>query len=196
MEAGANSRFTSQDGQQGTVHIDSSGARSRAEFHLDNGLHFRAPADLLQEQEDGSYYLPLSLENLRQMGDVKENLLIVPVIQEELAVERRQVETGRVRITKKVNEQPQVVDEPLITEEVEVERVPVNRPVDAPPAARYEGDTLIIPVVEEVLVVEKRLVLREELHVRKVRTETRQPQQVTLRKEEVFIDRLDPKNEV
>lgn len=49
----------------------------------------------------------------------------------------------------------------------------------------------VVPVVEEVLVVEKRLVLVEELHVRKRRVEERRPQAFTLRKEEVVAERLD-----
>ena len=83
------------------------------------------------------------------------------------------------------------MDEPFIREEVEVVRVAVGRQVDAPPPPREEGDTLIIPVLEEVLVVEKRLVLVEELHVSKRRVEERRPQSFTLRKEEVVAERLD-----
>ena len=81
------------------------------------------------------------------------------------------------------------IDEPLTTEEVVVERVPVNRPVDEAPTIRHEGDTLVIPLLEEVLVVEKRLVLREEVHVRKVHKEVHSPQEVSLRSEEIEITR-------
>lgn len=191
MAAGANSNFISQDGQRGTVQFSASPQNSRADLRLENGVRFQVPSNLLQKQEDGSFFLPLSLDNLKNMEDNGERLLVLPVIQEELTVERRQVETGRVKITKRVQEHQEEVDEPIITEQAEIERFPVNRPVDEPPAAHYDGDTLIIPVVEEVLVVEKRLMLREEIHIRKVRTETHQPQQVTLRKEEVFIDHYD-----
>ncbi len=74
-------------------------------------------------------------------------------------------------------------------DEVEVERVPVNRAVSELPSVRLEGSTTIIPVVEEVVVVEKRLILVEELHVRrKSVAETRQIP-VVLRSEQVRIDR-------
>ena len=50
---------------------------------------------------------------------------------------------------------------------------------------------MIVPIMEEVLVIEKRLILKEELHIHKRRVETHQPQQVTLRREEVRVERLD-----
>jgi uncharacterized protein (TIGR02271 family) len=83
------------------------------------------------------------------------------------------------------------VDEPLLEEEVEVERVAINRIVDGPLPVRYEGDTMIVPLLEEVLVVEKRLVLKEELRITKRQHKTRKPQRVTLRSEEVRVEHLD-----
>ena len=115
----------------------------------------------------------------------------MPVVQEELVVGKQAVETGRVRLVKTVAERQEVIDEPLMRERVEVERVPVNQVVSGPVAVRYEGDTMIIPVVEEVVVYEKRLVLKEELHVRKVTTQERQPETVTLRQEQVTVERVD-----
>lgn len=49
---------------------------------------------------------------------------------------------------------------------------------------------MIVPVLEEVIVTEMRLMLREELHVRKRQIETRKPQHVTLRREEVTVERV------
>lgn len=116
--------------------------------------------------------------------------LVVPIIIEELQVEKRKVETGGVRITKKVHEREEVFDEPLVQETVDVKRVAVNRVVDGPPPIRYAGDTMIVPLLEEVLVVEKRLMLKEELHISKQRNETRNPQQFTLRSEEAIVERI------
>ena len=82
------------------------------------------------------------------------------------------------------------VDEPVLSEEVEVERVPVGKFVDTPPEPRQEGDTLVFPVLEEVLVVERKIRLKEEIRVRKRVTERRDSQTVTLRKEEIKIDRI------
>ena len=125
---------------------------------------------------------------LRRSGGTAE--VVVPVVAEELRVDRQSVETGRVRVTKAVRERQQVVDEPTRTEHVTVERVPVNRVVDGPVAPRQEGDTLILPVLEEVVVVERKLVLKEEVRITKHVSETREPQTVTLRSEDVRIDRI------
>ncbi len=55
---------------------------------------------------------------------------------------------------------------------------------------RQEGDLLIVPVVEEVLVVEKRLVLKEELHIRR-RVETESVEvPVELRRQRAEVERV------
>jgi uncharacterized protein (TIGR02271 family) len=100
------------------------------------------------------------------------------------------VETGKVRITKVVHEREAVVDAALFHDKVAITRVPMQRVVDGPVPVREENGTTIISVVEEVLVVEKRLMLREEIHIRKQRIETHQPQRITLRSEEVQVERV------
>lgn len=115
---------------------------------------------------------------------------VVPVIAEELQVGRRSVETGTVRVTKVVRERQEVVDEPTVTEQVTVERVSINRVVDGPVQPRQEGDTLVLPVVEEVVVVERRLVLKEEVRITRRATKSRNPQEVTLRSEDVTVERV------
>ncbi len=72
-----------------------------------------------------------------------------------------------------------------------VERVAINRVVDTAPAVRQEGDTLIIPVLREETVVTTRLVLVEELHVRKQILVAHQPQEITLRREQVNYERVN-----
>jgi uncharacterized protein (TIGR02271 family) len=126
-------------------------------------------------------------EALRRSGG---DTVVIPVVAEQLQVGRQAVETGRVRIHKVVREEQEVVDQPILHEEVVVERVPINRVVETAPQPRQEGDTLIFPVLEEVLVVERRLMLKEEVRVSKRVTETRDPQTVTLRSEEVKIERV------
>lgn len=115
--------------------------------------------------------------------------LVVPVIQEEVTVDKKIVESGKVRISKRISQQEELIDVPILREQVTVERIPVNRVVEAAPQARHEGDTMIIPVVEEQIFYQKRLVLVEELHVRKQVVEEHKPQQVTLLKEEVDVTR-------
>ena len=117
---------------------------------------------------------------------------VIPVVEEVLEVRCRRIETGKVRITKVVHEREAEVQSPRVREEVTIERVTLNRVVDAPVAVRQEGDTLIIPVVEEVVVTEKRLIVKEELRITKRRIEEPASQQITLRREEVIVERLDP----
>lgn len=115
---------------------------------------------------------------------------VIPVIVEELnIVGKRSVETGRVRISKTVNEREEVVTVPVMHEEVQVERVPVNEFVNTPPPVSYEGETMIVPVIEEVLVVEKRLRVKEELRITRHAVETEASQPVTLRSENVQVER-------
>lgn len=99
--------------------------------------------------------------------------------------------TGKVRITKQVSERIETVDEPGFREEVEIERVPLDRLVDLPPDVRVEGDTTIIPVIEEVYILEKRYRVKEEVRVRRKRKEVNDPHQVSLRSEEVKIERVE-----
>ncbi len=119
--------------------------------------------------------------------------MTVPVVEEVLQVGRQQTDTGRgVRLHKTVTEETLRVDEALQQQDLQVERVPVNAWVDGvPPAQRQEGDTLVIPVLEEVLVVEKRLRLTEEIRIT-VRTRLHAAsERVVLRKEHVTVARFD-----
>lgn len=116
----------------------------------------------------------------------------IPLFEEELSVAKRAGETGRVQISRVTHSQQQVVDELLRQQKVEVERVAVERPIDAIPSIRQEGNVTIIPVVEEVLKVERRLVLKEELHVRRIQETERYQETVTLRKQEATVSRHAP----
>jgi uncharacterized protein (TIGR02271 family) len=115
---------------------------------------------------------------------------VVPIVEEQLRIERQKVETGRVRLTKTVQEREVLVTETSMQEDIQIERVPVNRWLSEPVSVRYEGDTMIIPVVEEVPVVEKRLRLKEELRVTKRQITTQQSEPVLLRTEEVRVERM------
>jgi uncharacterized protein (TIGR02271 family) len=117
---------------------------------------------------------------------------VLQLFAEEVAVTRETAETGRLRIAKVTRTRDQLIDELLARETVEVERVPIGRDVTAVPAVRSDGDTMIIPIVEERLVVERHLVLKEELHVRRVRTTERFRETVPLRYQEAEVTRLPP----
>jgi uncharacterized protein (TIGR02271 family) len=115
---------------------------------------------------------------------------VIPLAAEEVTVSKQVVETGRVKIARVTHEREQLINELLVRETVEISRTPIGQQVDAMPAVREEGDTTVIPIVEEVLVVERRLFLKEEVHVRRVRTTERHEESVMLRHQEAVITRL------
>ena len=115
---------------------------------------------------------------------------VLPLLAEEIAVSKQVVETGRVQVTRVTREREQLIDELLAHQTVEIERTPMARHVEAMPAIREEGDTVVIPIVEEVLVVERRLFLKEEVRVRRVRSTERHQETVTLRHHEAVVTHL------
>ncbi len=117
-----------------------------------------------------------------------EGVEVIPVIQETVRIEKRLVETGRVVVHKTVTERDETVEAMLARQDLSVERIPVGRVVTEAPASRQEGDTLIVPVLEEVLVVEKRLMLKEELHIRTANSQQAVQETVRLRSEKVTIE--------
>jgi uncharacterized protein (TIGR02271 family) len=134
--------------------------------------------------------IPDKAENsniLQQKTSIDEKTF--PVIQEEVIIEKKLTETGKVRISKKVLEENKRVEVSSFSEEIDVEHVEMNKYIDKTPEIRYEGDKMIIPVVKEVVVIEKRLLLVEELHVNKRKVETKVQQEIPIKREEVHIER-------
>jgi stress response protein YsnF len=120
-----------------------------------------------------------------------DEVATVPIVEEQAVVRKRRKVTGSVRVRTVVREAEEVVDESFSVERVEVERVPIGRWIEAPLQVRQEGDTTIIPVLEEVVVVEKRLRLVEEVRVTRHRRTESASERVALRREEVVVERLD-----
>jgi uncharacterized protein (TIGR02271 family) len=114
---------------------------------------------------------------------------IIPLAAEEIAVSKQAVETGRVQIARVTHEREQLIDEMLAHETAEISRVRVGQQVEALPAIREEDGVIIIPIVEEVLIVERRLFLKEEVRIRRVRTMERHQESVTLRYQEAVVTR-------
>jgi len=121
--------------------------------------------------------------------------LTIPLYTEELSTSKKTSVTGRVQVSTVTRQHESLVDELLAVEHVEIERTPIGRPIQAIPAIREEGDTTIIPVVEETLVVERRLILTEEIRIRRVRDTERYQERVMVRKQEAVVKRLAPESE-
>jgi len=119
----------------------------------------------------------------------QEQVAAIPLVEERVSIAKRQVESERVQVRISVEEREESVPVELAHDQVEVERVPRNVPVSELPSVRHEGNTTIIPVVEEVVVLEKRMVLVEEIHVRRVSATTTEHVPVVIRSERASIDR-------
>ena len=118
---------------------------------------------------------------------LEEGETVLPIAEERARIETRDRIVGRVRVRTETREQDVEVAETLRSSHVEVERVPVDRFVDEVPEVREQDGVTIVPVMEEVLV--RRLVLREELHVRRVEEEREHRETVTLRTQEPVVER-------
>lgn len=113
----------------------------------------------------------------------------IPLAEEELEVGKRRRVTGTVRVDRTVRDEEVPVEADLLAERIDIRRVAMDRPVDGPLPDRWEGDTLVVSVVEEVLVVEKRLKLVEEIHLTRRREHLPASATVTLRKEVAEVRR-------
>lgn len=119
-----------------------------------------------------------------------DHVASIPVVKETIRLDSKVVEKGTVRVTKRVEEE--TVRVPLLTQEDEyhIERVAINQYVEEPPPpVRHEGDTMIIPVVIEELVVEKRLKIVEEVRITRSTKETAWEAETIVRKENVTVER-------
>ena len=116
--------------------------------------------------------------------------VIVPLHAEELSISVKPVVTGRVRVHVQTHAREHTIEEPLDVTRVEVERVAIGRVVDAPPPVREEGATTIISVVEEVLVTERRLMLKEEIRLTRVTTRAQHRETLVLREQQATVERL------
>lgn len=128
--------------------------------------------------------------DLGQVGEVGDHQTL-SLVGEEAIAHVREVDRGKVLIHKRVETMPHEAQVEVGTDRVDIERVPVNEEYDSAPGTRQEGDTLIVPVVEEVLVVSKRYRVVEEVHVRKVRDVETQILQEELRREVVDVEEVD-----
>lgn len=129
------------------------------------------------------------MTDLRRASSSEQTLTLA---EEVLTVGKRQVVTGRVRVRTETETVETMARAELEGETVEVTRVPCDRYVDEAPPVRTEGEVTILPVVEEVLVVETRLLLKEEIHLRRTKTREQVEIPVTLRRQHAVVERIDP----
>lgn len=137
--------------------------------------------------------LPTEEERNRLAGQLAgDRIEVIPVVEERVAISKRLVEREVVRVRLVTDEVAELARVSLRSERIEVERVPVGREVERAPPVREEDGVTVIPVLEEIVVVEKRLVLKEELHVRRVTTTREEAQSVVLRRQRAEVERFPP----
>ena len=117
------------------------------------------------------------------------SVLTVPLLAETAVIDKETITTGTVRVSTRVEERQELVRAALQHTDVVIERVEVGRAVQVAPEVRMDGDVLIYPIVEEVLVVEKRLVLKEELRISRRSYVEDVEREITLRSEHADVER-------
>lgn len=159
-----------------------------------DGRRWLVPADAIDRREGADVHVTVALAELAahlEPDAARSDREVIPLVEERLSVETRARPTATVRVHTHTHEREVTVDEILTNETVHVHRVPIERYVDAPASVRVEGDTTIVPVHEEVLFVEKRLLLKAELHLTKRTTDRHETQHVTVRHQTADIERTD-----
>ena len=122
--------------------------------------------------------------------------VVVPVVSEELHADAIPVTTGSVRVVKRVDGHEEILEQDLRRGRVEVKRVKTNRVVDGPQSPQRQGNTLVIPVVSEVLRVTKEWVVTEEIHVTQIDETERVQERVQVNREIAEIERVDDQGNV
>ena len=175
--------ITDRDGLRAVIESEEG---DRVRLRLDSGVSVDLPRALVVSDADGALGADVSFTALGAdravLQEVEERLIIGTDIRE----------TGRVSARTVTETVREAVDVSGWRETVDVERVPVGRAVDAVEAPRVEGDVTVVPVYEEVLVVTKQLVLREEVRLTRRREQTAPPAPVELRRQRVEVERTPP----
>ena len=119
----------------------------------------------------------------------------IPVIQEELAVGKREVQRGGVRIYQRMVETPVNETVDLREEHVNVERRPVDKPVDPADLNAFQEATIELRETAEEAVVQKTARVVEEVVVGKEVSQREQHISDSVRRTEVEIEQLTPEDD-
>lgn len=116
---------------------------------------------------------------------------VLKLAEEQVTLSKQEVVDGRVTITRFTSEHDETINALLNKEKVEVEHVTKAQRVESMPDIREENGVLIVPIVEEEIEIVRKLVLKEELHIRKVQETVPFQEVVTRRKQQVKVERND-----
>ncbi len=152
----------------------------------------RIPVAAIERLDQDRVYLGTpELWSLSESDNANVNLggeVRVPLLEERVDFDTREVDLGDIRVHKTVDVKEEVRRGPLNREDVQVERVRVDRRVTEPEHQRQEGEWLVIPVMEEVFVVEKHLMVTEEIRIRKQLVTEEGEVRETVRRERAAVE--------
>ena len=89
------------------------------------------------------------------MGEMPKQGAVLPLTEERLEVGKCAVERDRLVVRTRVDVRDELAALDLRQDEVEVERVPVDRVVETSPGIHEKDGVLIVPILEERLVLTK-----------------------------------------
>jgi uncharacterized protein (TIGR02271 family) len=122
-------------------------------------------------------------------GTHSEVVAVVPVIEETPSIRKEKVTTGKIRVERKTTRELKKIQIPVKIEEIEIKRIPFNERVVEIPQTRVEGDTTIIPLIEERIVMERHYILKEEVRVRRVVREEINDVEAEVGSQDITIER-------
>ena len=155
------------------------------------------PLDLVREvRADGTVELSAARAELARLapattadtGRAADDVETLELREEDLVPHKELEDAGRIRVSKVVEDVPRRLEVDAHYDEVQVEHVPIGRVVEEQEPAREEDGVYILPVYEEQLVVVKRLVLKEEIRVRRQRATEKRLFEETVRRERLVIE--------
>ncbi|ARJ41398.1 hypothetical protein B1H58_04840 [Pantoea alhagi] len=125
--------------------------------------------------------------------EVTEQHEAIPLAEEQAEVSTQRVVDRRIRISRSTTTAEKLLETELWHEEVKIEHIEKNEPVEEGyfPQVRQEGDVLIVPVIEEQVEIIRHYILKEEVHIHKLKKSEQFQQKVTLRSQEIEINKED-----
>ncbi len=202
IQATVGMRVEANDGYLGTVSDTAlqDGGLTYLLVRTEDGRSLLVTAEAISEVTKERVRLHLSGAELRERSgslsaETLLNLqrggsLVVPLVAERLVVGKREVSLGELRIIKRVEQEQAEQQVSLTHDNLQVERIAINQPVDpaAIPVSREENGVLIVPVLREVLVVQKQLLLVEEVRISRQQVTEQQTVSDVVRRERIEFE--------
>lgn len=168
--------------EYGAVDIDEKASQYRSSNSFDSGDTYN---DIDRDQV--SDYSP---DEVRDYSTNDTTDRSIPIIEENLEVGKREVESGGARLRSRIVEKPVEESVRLRSEHVNIERNPVNRQANEADFDAFQEGTIEMREHKEIPVVGKEAWVREEVSLNKEVEETEETIRDTVRTTEVDVENL------